>query len=287
MRIYVLPVASELQPPRLPFRYPAHSADYGVEQDFLNWISKRADLRTERPDSADFHYLPVYWTRYQLGHKFGSIGQDRLRNLAQSAIIDDRKTFTVCQYDDGPKVDIGATVLFLSSRKTDVGIDIPLLCSPHRLPWRQPKKRYLASFVGRAATHPIRASVFEAVKERADFYLYSGDRGAKFFVEKTLASYVCLAPRGCGGSSFRAFEAMQLGVPPFFISDIDTRPFKDFIPWSECSLTTTDPGTIVEQIEGLRDALIPMGEAAKKLYNDYLAFGKWCALVTEELRRLL
>ncbi|MFN3077355.1 MAG: exostosin family protein [Alphaproteobacteria bacterium] len=285
MKIHILPTPRVLRPIRQAFRYPADNPDYGVEQDFLQWLRDRPGLCTDDPNRADFHYLPVFWTRYHINHGFGKTGQAELRRMVGEILIDDAKTFTICQYDDGPLIDLGQTLQFLAARKTGLGIDIPVLRSTHRLPWWRPKPRYLASFVGRLLTHPIRREMAETLKGQEGVLLIDGDKGPRFFVKTTLASHVCLAPRGYGGSSFRCYEAMQLGVLPLVINDLDTRPFRKFLDWSTFSLFTHDPTKVPDM---LRDAdpqqLLHMGQTARKVYNEHLAMGRWCRYVLEELK---
>ena len=183
--------------------------------------------------------------RWHINHEYGLYGISELQKEDQ-LIIDENKTFTICQYDDGPVVDLGKSLIFLSSRKNYNGIDIPLLSSPHKKPFIKPSKKYLCSFVGRKSTHPIREIMFQQLN-RGDVFLYDGDNGSRFFVKKTLESYISLCPRGYGGSSFRFFESMQLGIVPFLIGDIDTRPFKRFINWDEISFFS-DSTSLIENL---------------------------------------
>ena len=98
------------------------------------------------------------------------------------------------------------------------------------------------------------------------------------------ASRVCLAPRGYGGSSFRLFEAMLLGVVPLVIGDHDTRPFKRFVDWDSCSLFTHNP----RETYGILKAqnkfdLKRMGRRARSIYRRQLTLGRWCPYVLREL----
>lgn len=286
MKIYVLPVSSAVQEPRQKFLYPPHNEDYGVEQDFHVYLMK-SGLLTNNKDEADWHYLPVYWTRWHLNHDYGREGREELQGQVDKALLADQRTFTICQYDDGPLVSLGDTVQFLASRKTDRGIDIPLLSSPHRLPFLRVKKRYRASFVGRVDTHEIRKKMQNEVGSRGDVLFIDGNRGSKFFVRSTLQSHVALSPRGYGGSSFRTFEAMQLGVAPLIVGDRDTRPFRRFIPWETFTFFTSDPAAIGRILDDVADeeALL-MGKRCAEVWRDHLAFQKWCPYVLRELECL-
>ena len=284
MKVYILPCDKQFQPSKSRFTYPAHNKDWGVEQDFLTYLRKHPHLLVNTPGEADWHYLPIYWTRWHLQHKYGKTGQPELQTEVNKRIQHDPKTFTICQYDDGPLVELGNTLVFLSSRKTETGLDIPLVSSPHRAPFFRPSKTYLASFLGRISTHPIREQMAQQVQARNDVYIYDGHKPPKTFVRDMLASYLALCPRGYGGSSFRLFEAMQLGVAAFVIGELDTRPFKHYINWNDVSLFSSSPDDINSVLDSLdREELLQMGLRARKLYQDKLAYQKWCPYVLQEL----
>jgi hypothetical protein len=279
----MLDVPPELQPAAQPFTYPAHNQDWGVEQDFLAYLHSHPEQKASS-NRADWHYLPVFWTRWHLNHDYASTGLDELQRLVASSLLDDAKTFTVCQYDDGPVVDVGETTLLLASRKTDAGLDIPLLSAPHRRPWLPVRRRWLASFVGRLSTHPVRQELADALDDHPGVRIVDGDFGSRRFVRTSLASNVVLSPRGYGGSSFRFFEAAQLGRTPMLIGDLDTRPFPGVIDWSRCSLYAS---TGVEAA-ALLDTTTPaeanaMGTAVAATWRESLTWGRWCPLAIEEL----
>jgi len=140
MKIFVLGVNKVLQPDSQRFLYPKHNRDYGVEQDFLKFLLTNNSILASSKEEADWHYLPVYWTRWHLNHDYGKEGIEKLQNYIDDTICDDKRTFTICQYDDGPLINIGQTIKFLASRKTSQGIDIPLLCNSHRNYFFKPKK---------------------------------------------------------------------------------------------------------------------------------------------------
>jgi hypothetical protein len=278
--------------------------DFGVEQDFRQYLERNRDLVTSSPDRADWHYLPVYWTRWHLNHEYGKSGVETLEKEIDNVILNDSKTFTICQYVDGTLVDLGQATVFLASRKTERGRDIPLISSPHRIPFFKPSKKYVASFVGRLSTHPIRQEMAERLQNRDDVYIYDGvmksksvivralekyvplwsKRESRFFVKIMLESYIALCPRGYGGSSFRFFEAMQLEVVPFLIGDIDVRPFKSLVPWNELSLFASSARDIGDVLDALQwDELVSMGHKVARFYRENLAYQKWCRYVIQEL----
>jgi hypothetical protein len=286
MKIYILPIDEKLRPKSQPFSYPNHNSDYGVEQDFYNYLVASENNLTDNPSSADFHYLPVYWTRWHLNHDYGKTGIDEMQRLVDEALVDSKKTFTVCQYDDGPSVNLGGSIVYLASRKNESNLDIPLLSSPHKKPIFKKNKKYLASFIGRVSTHPLREKMVDALLNRKDILIKDGNKGTSYFVNQTLSSYVALAPRGYGGSSFRFFEAMQLGVVPFLIGDYDTRPFKSYIDWDSCSFYTNDASKIEKILDShsIEDLLL-LGKNSQEVFQSKLNYKKWCNYLLLELEK--
>lgn len=287
MKVYVIPINKLFLPKNQPAHYPSHNDDYGVEQDFLLYLQNHPEFIVSNSQEADWHYLPIYWTRWHINHDYAASGLEELQQAVDQAIIDDNKTFTICQYDDGPLVKLGSSKQFLASRKTAIGIDIPLLCSPHKLPFIRPLKKYTASFIGRFFTHPIRQQMADVLKDRKDIFLYDGDKGTKFYLQKMLRSKIALCPRGYGGSSFRFFESMQLGLIPFLIGDLDTRPFKSFFSWNEFSLYSSTIEDIIPKITSLdNDDLLQMGKKALTVWDQELSYQHWCKYVFNELELL-
>jgi hypothetical protein len=283
-KIYILPVDKKLQPIQqlLPDFVP-HNDDYGVEQDFYSYILQNRHTVVSSPELADWHYLPIYWTRWHVNHDNGQTGLEELQRASKNTIIDDTKTFTICQYDDGPKVNLGATTIFLASRKTETGIDIPLLCKSHRKPLFPQRKKYLATFSG-SVTHPIRQEMMDVLQDQENFFLFDGRMSSRRYVKNILSSRIALSPRGYGGSSYRFFEAMQLGRVPFLIGEPDTRPFKRFISWESCSLYCKQPSQINDIIDKLTESeLNKMGKQAAQIYQEYLRYQVWCKSVIREL----
>ena len=288
MKIYILPVSKEFQPQGTRRKYPRHNTDdSGVEQDFVRYLNKNPSLVTSDPNSADWHYLPIYWTRYHKHHDHGKYGLGPLQEEVKRRIINDSRTFTICQWDGNPLVDVGETRLFLAARKETAGIDIPILCSPHRIPMIKPAKKYLASFVGRLATHPIRYDMNRQLGKRRDVYVRDRAKGTRFFVKQMLRSYIALCPRGSSCGSFRFYEAMQLGVVPMLIGDVDTRPFKTFVDWDKISLYARS----IEEARDILDShttaeLLQLGQLASEVWREKLTFGKWCRYVVRELEAI-
>ncbi len=206
MHIYLLNVPDLLKPQKQFLKYPPHNKDYGIEQDFLIWLKKQKHLLTNNPDEADWHYLPVYWTRWHITHNFAvnREGLDELQTEIDKIIIDDAKTFTITQFDGGTLLNIGKTIEFTAARTVNKGIDIPILCSPHRKPPVPLKKIYLATFNGMFGTHPLRGEMAEKFENSSDILIEGGLPTrfykrwfwGKSFNVRILQSYIALSPRG-------------------------------------------------------------------------------------------
>lgn len=287
MKIYIIPTEEKFRPRKQGFKYPLHNSDYGVEQDFYRYIKNNKDIVSSDPEKADWHYLPIFWTRWHLNHNYGKEGVEELQKETSKLIVDESKTFIICQYDDGPVINLGKTVQFLASRKSEEGIDIPLLSSPHRIPLFSYSKKYLASFIGRISTHELRQKMSEELSKEKDILIIDGNLGSKYFVKNILKSYISLCPRGYGGSSFRLFESMQLGVTPLLLGEPDTRPFKKFLDWDIISLYSKTSSNLKDIIYSkTKEELIIMGKKAKEIFKNNLTYQKWCPYVIKELEQL-
>ncbi|MDR3695448.1 exostosin family protein [Mucilaginibacter sp.] len=297
MKIYILDTPSIFQPEKQSFQYPSHNKDYGIEQDFYIWLKKQKNIVTKDPLAADWHYLPVYWTRWHINHNFADQGEGlaELQGGVDKVLIDHAKTFTITQFDGGILINGGAIKVFTAARTVNEGIDIPILCSPHRKPPLPVKKKYLASFNGSFITHPIRVEMERRFKENPEILIQGGLPTrfykrwfwAKSFNVNTMASYVALSPRGTSCSSFRFFEAMQLGTAPCLIGDVDVRPFKKFIPWDEISYFAATVDELEDLLKNLdKKEAIEKGKKAYQYWKNELYYQKWCKYVIKELESI-
>jgi hypothetical protein len=288
VKIRILPVAKEFQPDKQNYRMPTHGPDWNVERDFYKWLMEHPEHRAATPEEADWDYFPAWFNLLYINWQWGEGGRDRIQSEIERLVSRNRPTFTIAEYDVRdmqPFYDLCNMVVFTASRRNndhEYNIDIPLLCSPHTPPSRMPEKRFLASFIGNLRTDGIRMEMEEAFAGQGDIHIENGNRGAGFFVNLLTSSYIALAPRGHGGQSFRFYEAMDLGVVPYHIGVPDTRPFKQWIDWNECSLYAPTVGDVRLK----RDNLVQMGWNARKVYRDHLQYGKWCPYVLKELECL-
>lgn len=169
-------------------------------------------------------------------------------------------------------------------------IPIPLVTDRHQL--KGLNKRYLATFLGSIPTHPIRKEMFEKLKDKDLFWIEdvkTNKAAMPRFVEVTEQSIFTLCPRGYGKTSFRLYEAMQLGSVPVYISDTHWLPFTKFLNWEEfCVIIKADLITSLPEIlEKLYSSgkWCVMAARAKQVYDEYFCYEscfKWIAKILEE-----
>lgn len=247
-------------------------------------------------------YIPVFWTNIQ-NHPGFLKTKETLSLILTETLLDYEKNnsnkentikyFTIVQHDDGILLDIPKKI---KDKLTIFGActgDIPLpliyedtantLDKYYYKYSPNTKKEFLASFVG-SETHPVRqiltgklrqiAESPDKLRENGEIRLQSAktwtnsvsDSAADNFLDMTIKSRLCLAPRGYGRSSFRFFEAIQLNVIPVYIwDDIEWLPYKDFLNYEEFSISIN-----VNQLNLLEDKLESIANTNKDIYANML-----------------
>jgi hypothetical protein len=297
MKIYKIPVEDKFNLDHQEFVWPPtnqiNGFDFGVEQDFSSWLDRNPDLLTDNPIKADWAYVPIFWNRYffanrDSGGNWGG-GVEELSEEVDRILSYDIPSFTIAEADIRvmmPDIYWNDMVMFCASRRGSIGIDIPLLCGPHPFP-DLPEKIWLASFMGNLETDGIRMAMREELEGMEECRVEHAGVPSDEFAKIMLESYIALAPRGQGAQSFRFYEAMQLGVVPFYISDMDARPFKRWIDWDICSFWMKDTVHLKDYLGMLsKDKLLKMGKFAKTIYDDFLSYGNWCKFVIRTLETL-
>lgn len=291
-KIYIIDVPQEFRPTSQNYQMPPHNLDFGVEQNFDLWLRQQPSLLVDNPGDADWLFLQPFWNRlfivtWRWAQDEEAIGRcaDWLAGLR--TVLGFSQVFTVCEWDpleERPEIDVSDMVVFTSGRRGEGGIDIPLLCTPHKRPSALPEKQWLASFVGNIGTSGWRTEMQEALAGRDDCLVEHAQEGTDYFVDTLLKSHVALAPRGFRGQSFRFYEAMDLGVVPLLIGDMDTRPFKNWIPWDDISLYLPSGVDLGKELDWLDpNELLKMGERASAIYHGELRYGQWCKYIISEL----
>ena len=223
--------------------YPPFKNGRYMEEYFYEYAVNHA------PTKDDCVYIPIFWTNLQNHPGFAKMRQNYNIMLQQILKKQPHNTryMTIVQHDDGPQLDLPPnTIIYGACAGT---IPLPLIYEDvtERLS-KQPskKKDILASFVGTYTTHPLREEMVKALDKKQDIVCHGKqtwsahvpEDAASAFIELTVRSKFCLAPRGYGRSSFRFFEAIQLNTIPVYIwDDVEWLPYKDQVDYSSFSVS--------------------------------------------------
>jgi hypothetical protein len=224
------------------------------------------DYAVQHKDAIDTSlvYIPAFWTNIQIHPNFQATkaNYNILLKRATSLLLPETKYFTVVQADLGVELMLPPNTLVFGACHGDIPLPLiyedttnSLLNTP-----RPPVKKHLASFVGTYTTHPLRTKMFTYLGRnphlkftaKSDWTNTIPADQAAAFIQTTLDSKFCLAPRGFGRSSFRFFEAMLLGtVPVYFWDDVEWLPYKDVLDYSKFAVSIHE-GDIQKTAEALK-----------------------------------
>ena len=74
------------------------------------------------------------------------------------------------------------------------------------------------------------------------------------FLDLTLRSKFCLAPRGYGRSSFRFFEAILMDtIPVYFWDDVEWLPYKEHLDYTLFSVSISDISKTYDILSGISE----------------------------------
>ena len=240
----ILPLDKPFRPSTSHIYPPFKKGRYMEEYVYEYFVTHQKDIYTE------LVYIPIFWTNLQ-NHPGFSRMKENYQFLLQRAIDawpKNAKFFTIVQHDDGPQLTLPKdTIVFGACTGT---IPLPLIYEDttnylQSLP-RLSEKPILASFVGTCTTHPVREELYQQLNHKENIVCYTkrdwtpnvAKTDADVFVDTTLQSKFCLAPRGYGRSSFRFFEAMLLDTVPVYIwDDVEWLPYKDQLDYSTFSVS--------------------------------------------------
>jgi len=263
--------------------YPPFKNGRYMEEYFYDYVMQHKD-----DIETDLVYIPIFWTNIQNHSGFNNMknGFNILLKKAIDTYPSDTRFFTVVQHDDGPELQLPKdTVVFGACSGT---IPLPLIYEDvtNRLlnTQRLPRKTVVASFIG-TITHPVRNILFTLFGRKKEMKFMINDKWtnnvqenqAKTFIDTTLKSKFCLAPRGYGRSSFRFFEAMLLDtVPVYFWDDIEWLPYKDVLDYSKfaVSIKNGDISRTYEILKGISDEqYVAMVEEIKRVRHYFTLEG--------------
>ncbi len=242
----VLEVGKQFRPKTSHVYPPFKNGRYMEEYVYEYLMERKDEIKT------DLVYIPIFWTNLQIHSGFSrnkSIYEFALKSYFMT-MPENTQYFTIVQHDDGPLLTLPKnTIIFGACTGT---IPLPLIYEDNtnllsqltRIPFYL--KNYLASFIGTSTTHSIRQLLAKYISNKKDIYYFTREvwvenveeEDRKRFMEMTMRSKFCLAPRGYGRSSFRFFEAMLMDIiPVYFWNDIEWLPYKELIDYNKFSIS--------------------------------------------------
>lgn len=144
------------------------------------------------------------------------------------------------------------------------------------------QRRFLCSFVGSSATHPVRKQLLEKRFDGAFFADTAGQRGWEMTPEQksryeaeylgvVQESHFILCPRGIGPCTYRLFESMQLGRAPVIIADEWVEI--EGIDWNAFSIRVAerDVGRLADILTPRRPEALEMGRIARRVWEEHIS----------------
>lgn len=250
----ILPTPVHFRPARNG--YPVHSRGPNIEAGFVDFAD-----RHKYAIHTSLIYLPICWWNLawinaKANRRNNFLPDEALQRYLDTVLRPDRRYFTISQCDDGIYERLPPNV-FVFSAGGNGDEPVPLLCDP-RTPMGC-EREAIACFagniecggpesgvVGRSSWDPngagarIRRKMRDAIGTRPgwDIRTQTGTtfRRVQEFRHMLCASTFALCPRGYGKTSFRLYEALQLGSIPVYIYDEPWLPYQDQLDWSEFSV---------------------------------------------------
>ena len=241
--------------------YPPFKNGRYMEEYFYDYV-----IQHQTEIDSDRVYIPAFWTNIQIHPNFQETktNYNILLKRAYSLLPEDTKYFTIVQADLGVELVLPPNTLVFGACYGDIPLPLVYEDTTNRLLHiqRLPNKKHMASFVGTYNTHALRQKMFTLLGRKPNFKFsvrtsWSNNIAqnlADEFINTTIQSKFCLAPRGFGRSSFRYFEAMLLDtIPVYFWDDIEWLPYKDVLDYSKFSVSihSDDISKTAEILKGI------------------------------------
>ena len=248
---------SEFKIERTDATYPPYHEGMYLEEYFVEKFHKE-QIDTDRI------FIPIHWTAVfnyraseglQPGSKNHGLRQKLFAKLSQ---LDPAKSyFTVSTHDDAPQgVFPNDTIHFYAGGNSQLENckAIPLIASGFK-EVQDYQKMVFCSFVG-STTNPLRNHCLATLHEKPGYLIkafqwqpnVTQDQSSLFY-NLTSQSRFTLCPRGYGATSYRLYEAMQLGSIPVYVSDKHLLPWSDELDWSEfCVLIKPEDISRIDEI---------------------------------------
>jgi len=247
MPIQILELGKQFRPATSVVYPPFKNGRY-MEEYFYDYVVKNRDTI-----NSELVYIPAFWTNIQLHPNFKDKkdGFNILLKRAYSLLPENTTFFTIVQADLGVELVLPKNTIVFGACFGDIPLPLIYEDKTNRLETAKEnnlnkERPILASFVGTHTTHPLRMELFSFLSSTDDIKFVSKPNWtnniteslADSFINTTLDSKFCLAPRGFGRSSFRFFEAILLDtIPVYFWDDIEWLPYKDEIDYTKFAIT--------------------------------------------------
>jgi len=229
--------------------------------------------------SCDYTYMAL-----PLAHTINLRGLDFTQKLIDSICREFGRTklFFVCQHILVKNLNFHDHLVFTPHATImDPFVSIPHYACSYDLsmvkPWGE--REYEFSFVGSFRTHPVRARLYELLKDRKDCYiedtgnwhfegtLENQEKNRKKYIEVLGNTKYSLCPRGTGPSSIRIWESMAMGACPIILSDFLQMPL-------ERELNSTMWLKVSENIDNIENIESTDLQYNNKEYFDYFTNDK-------------
>jgi len=244
---------------------------------------------SKRNIASSLIYVPIFWTTYHSRSNFGhdDIAIKKVKKFVQSI---SRPWFTISQYDDGILIDKSEIKTRFVSLSAGGKGDIPIPLTRYAWPDEgRGDQKYLASFVGNLKTEQqtnIRAAMIEKLSDKPEFFFYDTSKTYGPFKDIMLRSRFALCPRGYGRTSFRLYEAMQMGTIPIYISDVHWLPFQKYVNWDDICIRIF-PNQLSDLYNTLtsisNERIVAMSEACKRAWIEYFSYTAMTKMIIKML----
>ena len=231
---------STFRPARLDSTYPPYHTGDHLEEYFVKHFQSES--------SSDRILIPVHWTAVFNHRVTEGLGpgtpNDQIRKQLFKEIecLDKTKSyFTVSTHDDAPQGDFPKNTIHFSAGGNSICnnlVAIPLIGSG--LPnIDDTQKMIFCSFVG-STTNPIRNYSLSLLHNKEGYLINAfhwnatvSNEQQNLFYNVMSQSRFSLCPRGYGATSYRLYEAIQMGSIPVYVSDKHLTPWDDVLNWKE------------------------------------------------------
>lgn len=260
--------------------YPPYHTGLYLEEYFYEYAKGKKFNR---------EYIPIFWTNIYCNNAPCNI----------QAILDrlpgDQKYFCVMQHDNAPLERMPRDVKMFSSgahfNTADYYIPLPSICSKIKDPDLSKARNIFCSFIG-TNTHPIRIKLNDKLKHNKNYEIllnYTDPQNMNTYLkfkDITERSIFTLCPRGYGKSSFRLYEAMQLGSIPVYVSDAHYLPWTDELDWDNLAVLVKENeidniDEILKSISGYKIEKIL--KYTQSIYDQYFTLDGVCKNIEKRI----